>query len=185
MKKEIHILGIDDMPFSFGDKTVGIIGVVMRGNSYIEGILRTTITVDGTDSTPVLIRLIAGTKHLKQLRAVMVDGASLGGFNVVDGEKIFRETGLPVMTVTRNKPDEGKMKEALKKHFDDWEERWGIINRGEIKKLELPYPLYVKCWGIPLDDATDIIKVSIVRGAIPEPIRVAHLMASGIKTGES
>jgi len=35
MKKKVHILGIDDMPFSFGDKKVDIVGVIMRGNSCI------------------------------------------------------------------------------------------------------------------------------------------------------
>ena len=52
MKREIHILGIDDMPFSFGDRDTDIVGVVMRGNSYVEGILRSTVTVDGMDATP-------------------------------------------------------------------------------------------------------------------------------------
>ncbi|HHH78030.1 MAG TPA: DUF99 family protein, partial [Thermoplasmatales archaeon] len=44
---------------------------------------------------------------------------------------------------------------------------------------------YVKCWGISFEDAEDAIKYSIVRGAVPEPLRVAHLIASGMKTGES
>ncbi len=185
MKKEIHILGIDDMPFSFGDEKVDVVGVVMRGNSYVEGILRATVTVDGTDATPALIKLIGRTKHRKQLKVAMLDGAALGGFNVVDGEQIYEKTGLPVITVTKDKPDEEKMKEALKKHFDDWEGRWDVISKGEMKKLELEYTLYIKCWGISFEDAKDVIKFSIVRGAIPEPLRVAHLIASGIKTGES
>lgn len=185
MKREIHILGIDDMPFSFGDEKVDIVGVVMRGNSYIEGILKSTITVDGMDATPVLIKLIDRTKHRKQLKVAMVDGAALGGFNVVDGEKIYERTGLPLITVTKSKPDAQRMLEALKSHFENWEKRWEIINRGEIRALELDYPLYIKCWGISFDDAKDVIKLSVVRGAVPEPLRVAHLVASGIKTGES
>jgi len=50
MKKEIRILGIDDMPFSFGDKKVDVVGVVMRGGIYLEGVLKTTIDVDGRDA---------------------------------------------------------------------------------------------------------------------------------------
>ncbi|RLF45363.1 MAG: hypothetical protein DRN17_02700 [Thermoplasmata archaeon] len=185
MKKKIHILGIDDMPFSFGDEKVDIVGVVMRGNSYIEGVLRTTITVDGKDATSALIKLIAGTRHRGQLRVAMMDGATLGGFNVVDGEEVYEKTGLPIITVTKEKPNEEKMKNALRKHFDDWKERWEIINKGDMKKVELAYPLYIKCWGIKFGEAKEVIKLSIVRGAIPEPLRIAHLIASGIKTGES
>lgn len=185
MKREIHILGIDDMPFSFGDRDTDIVGVVMRGNSYVEGILRSTVTVDGMDATPVLVKLIRNTKHREQLKVTMVDGASLGGFNVVDGEKIYEETGLPTITVTKSKPDGRKMLEALRNHFENWEERWEVISRGEMRKIDLKYPLYVKCWGISFEDAEDAIKYSIVRGAVPEPLRVAHLIASGMKTGES
>jgi len=185
MKREIHILGIDDMPFLFGDKSVDIVGVVMRGNSYVEGILRATVTVDGMDATPVLVKLIKNTKHREQLKVAMVDGAALGGFNVVDGEQIYERTGLPVITVTKSKPDSEKMRAALRNHFDNWEERWKVINRGEMKRLDLKYPLYIKCWGISFEDAEDAIKFSIVRGAVPEPLRIAHLIASGIKTGES
>ncbi|MEA2054886.1 MAG: DUF99 family protein [Candidatus Thermoplasmatota archaeon] len=185
MKKEIRILGIDDMPFSFDDEVVDVIGVVMRGNHYIEGVLRTTIEVDGMNSTPSLTKLINNTRHSKQLKVVMVDGGALGGFNVVDIEKINEGTGVPIMTVTRNEPDEEKIKEALKKHFDDWEERWKILNKGEIKKLELNYPLYVKYSGIQPGEVREVVRLSIVRGAIPEPIRIAHLIATGIKTGES
>ena len=185
MKKKVHILGIDDMPFSFGDKKVDIVGVIMRGNSYIEGVLRTTIEVDGRDATSALAELINRTRHREQLRVAMVDGAALGGFNVVDGEEIYGETGLPIITVTKEKPDEKKMIGALKKHFDDWEERWKIISKGEMKKLELEYPLYIKCWGISFEDAKNVIKFSTIRGAIPEPLRVAHLIASGMKKGES
>ena len=75
--------------------------------------------------------------------------------------------------------------EALKKHFDDWKERWEIINKGRTEEILLRYPVYVKYFGLKREEATEIIKLSIIRGAIPEPIRVAHLIATGIKKGES
>ena len=36
-----------------------------------------------------------------------------------------------------------------------------------------------------LEEAKEIIKLSTIRGVIPEPIRMAHLIASGITRGES
>jgi hypothetical protein len=185
MKKEIRILGIDDMPFSFGDEKVDIVGVVMRGRTYLEGVLKTTIDVDGKDATQKIIEMVEKTKHRKQLKIIMIDGIALGGFNVVDGYEIYKKTGLPVITITRNKPDMKKIKEALKKHFDDWQERWKIINRKETEEIKLKYPAYVKYFGLSKEDVEDIIKLSTIRGAIPEPIRVAHLIATGIKKGES
>jgi endonuclease V-like protein UPF0215 family len=46
-------------------------------------------------------------------------------------------------------------------------------------------PIYIKCAGISLAEAKEIIKLSTIRGVVPEPIRVAHLIASGITRGES
>ncbi|OYT58713.1 hypothetical protein B6U81_07365 [Thermoplasmatales archaeon ex4484_30] len=185
MKKEIRILGIDDMPFSFEDEYVDIVGVILRGNSYIEGVIKATIEVDGMDATPVIISLIKNTKHRGQLKVIMIDGIALGGFNVVDGGRIYDEAGIPVLTITRNKPHSEKIKEALQKHFEDWEERWNIINKGRTEELCGKYPLYIKRFGIGIKEAEEVIKISTIRGAIPEPLRIAHLIATGIKTGES
>jgi hypothetical protein len=185
MKQEIRILGVDDMPFTFDDEHVGVVGVVMRGNHYIEGVLHTDIEVDGTDATERLIELITSSRHAGQLRAVMVDGGALGGFNVVDGQRLHQATNIPTMTVTANEPDREALVAALKQHFDDWRHRWDIMQKGELCRVPLRYPLYVKPFGLTLEEATEMIKLSIMRGALPEPLRVAHLIATGIKTGES
>ncbi len=185
MKKEIRIVGIDDMPFSFNDSFTDIVSVVMRGGRYLEGVLKATIEVDGMDATDKIIRMLKGSRHMGQIRIIMINGIALGGFNIVDCEKIFNSTDIPVITVARKKPDIGKIEEALKNHFDDWEERINLIRKGETEEIKLRYPVYVKYFGIERSSTIDAIKLSIVRGAIPEPIRIAHLIATGIKKGES
>ncbi|RLF33495.1 MAG: hypothetical protein DRM98_02210, partial [Thermoplasmata archaeon] len=111
---------------------------------------------------------------------------ALGGFNVVDIEEVYSSTGLPVITVTRDKPDFVKIKNALKKNFSDWKNRLNIMKKGRLYKVETRYnPIYVKCAGLEVEEAKGIIKLSTIRGGIPEPIRVAHLIASGITRGES
>jgi len=147
--------------------------------------MKEDITIDGIDSTDTIINMIERSKHKKQLKIIMIDGVALGGFNVVDGERIWNETGIPVITLTRNKPDMEGIKKALKKHFSDWKKRWEIINNGEIHEINLKYTVYARFFGIEKKDGVDAIKLSIIRGAIPEPIRVAHLIATGIKKGES
>ena len=185
MKKEIRILGIDDMPFSFNDERVDIVGAITRGGIYLEGILKTTIEVDGKDSTEKIIEMVGRSRHRGQIKIIMVNGIALGGFNILDCEKIFHATSIPVITVARKKPDIKKIEEALKKHFNDWKERIDLVNKGKTEEINLRYPLYIKYFGIERIKAIDAIKLSIVRGAIPEPIRVAHLIATGIKKGES
>ncbi len=186
MKAQIRILGIDDSPFTFNDKHSSIIGVVMRGSSYIECILHDQVSVDSTDATFVCKKMIQKTRHKKQLKAILLDGISLGGFNVVDINELYSYTNIPVITVTRDKPNFVKIEKALKKNFKDGKDRLTLIKKGRLHKVKTSYnPIFVKCVGLSIDEAKEIIKISTIRGVIPEPIRVAHLIASGLKRGES
>jgi len=179
-------MGIDDSPFFFSEKYANIVGVVMRGGSYLEGVLKDQVSIDGDDATFVCKNMIVNTRHKKQIKAVLVDGVALGGFNVVDIEKLYDETGIPIITITRDKPDFDKIKIALKKNFENWEKRWVLLSKGDLYKVKTKHnPIYVKCVGLSIDETKEIIKLSTIRGVIPEPIRVAHLIASGITRGES
>ncbi len=186
MKSQIRLLGIDDSPFTFTEKYGMVIGVIMRGGEYLESVLRRHIIIDGNDATFVCKDMIKKTRHRKQLKAMLLDGIALGGFNVVDINDVFKSTNLPVITITRDKPDFEKIKNALNKNFDDWEQRLALMKNGKIYKVETNHnPIYVKCAGIDIGEAKEIIKISTIRGVVPEPIRVAHLIASGITRGES
>lgn len=186
MKQEIRILGIDDSPFKFRDVTVMIIGVVMRAKGYLEGVLKSEVEVDGRDANEKLSEMINSSRFKEQIKYVMLDGVALGGFNVVDIDKLNSDTKLPIITVTRDKPNFENIRDALQSHFDDWEERWEIIKRGELLKIETEHkPIYVKFSGVEEKEVKEIIKKSTVRGVIPEPIRVAHLIATGVSNNES
>ena len=186
MKKQIRLLGIDDSPFRFTDKYAMVIGVVMRGGEYIEGVLRRHVIVDGTDATYVCKDMITKTKHKKQLRAALLDGIAFGGFNIVDIEEVYNTTNVPVITITRDKPDFSKIKIALKKNFDDWETRFDMMSKGKMHEIKTKHnPIFVKSVGLDIDETKEIIKLSTIRGVVPEPIRVAHLISSGVTRGES
>jgi len=186
MKKQIRILGIDDSPFTFTDKYSTIIGAVMRGGEYLECVLSSQVSIDGNDATDICIEMIQNTKHRQQLKAAMLDGVALGGFNIVDIQRLYDSTNLPIITITRDKPDFVKIKEALEKNFHDWEKRWETLKKGNLFTVKTEHsPIYVKCVGIKIEEAKEIINISTIRGVIPEPIRVAHVIASGVVKGES
>ena len=186
MKQQIRLLGVDDSPFSFNDKYGIVIGVVMRGGQYLECVLKRQISIDGDDATYVCKDIIEKSRHRKQLKAMLLDGIALGGFNVVDIEKIYNDTNLAVITITRDEPDFVKIKKALQKNFTDWKTRFDLMKNGKIYKLKTKHnPIFVKCAGIDIEEAKEIIKLSTIRGVIPEPIRMAHLIASGVTRGES
>jgi endonuclease V-like protein UPF0215 family len=187
VKEEIRILGIDDGPFTKDDKEVIVIGVVYRGGEFIDGLLRTFVEIDGLDATEKLAKMINSSRHKQQLKVIMLDGITLGGFNVVDVKKLYSETKIPIIVINRKVPDLKSIKTALEKNFEDFEKRWRmILNAGKIKELKLEkFSLYYQNIGLEDEEAEEVILTSMKHAQIPEPLRVAHLIATGIVKGES
>lgn len=184
IKPEIRILGIDDSALFY--EKVMIVGAIFRGGDWIDGVLRSEITKDGLDATEVICKMITKSKHHGQIRAVILDGITYGGFNVVDIQILYRETGIPVIVVMRSYPDFEKIRSALK-YFPDGEERWILIKRaGKIEKISgEKNSIYIQRAGIGLETVKKILRLTSIRSNIPEPLRVAHLIATGIILGES
>ena len=137
LKSEIRILGFDDGPFESKDETVPVIGVVYRGGKYPDGFLRTDIKVDGLDATEKLVKLINSSRHKQQLKVIMLDGITLGGFNIVDIKQLHKETNIPVIVINRKHPDLKEVKSALK-NFKDFEQRWKmVLDAGKIIEFNL------------------------------------------------
>lgn len=187
IKSEIRILGFDDGPFTKKSKRVLLVGVVFRGGKFLEGVLRTYVKVDGLDATQKTIKLINSSRHKQQLKIIMLDGITVGGFNLIDIKEVNEETGLPAIVINRKKPNLRDVRKALKK-FDDFNRRWQIIrNAGKIKKMVTVKgkELFYQNVGISDEETEEIINLSISRSDIPEVLRVAHIIASGIVKGES
>jgi len=186
MKDQARILGLDDSRFTFQDEHVAIVGVVMRADGYMEGVMVNKVRVDGDDANEVLTRMINASRYKKQLRLVLTDGIAFGGFNIIDLEKLSHDTALPAAGVTRKMPSFEDMKKALKHHFKDWEGRYDVICKGKMIRIPTEhYPVYAKGFGMPEAELTLAIKKTILRGALPEPIRVAHIIATALAIGES
>jgi endonuclease V-like protein UPF0215 family len=181
MKSEVRILGIDDAPFERDkDKEVLVVGTVFRGASQLDCVMSTYVELDGSDSTDKIIRMIKSTSSSEQVRYIMIDGIAFAGFNVVDINKLNKETTLPVIVVTRNKPDQEGIRKALLK-LKDGERKWEIIqDAGEVHVLNNVFFQFVGC---PLDEAQEVIRLSTKNSFLPEPIRIAHIIASGVTRG--
>ncbi len=183
IKKEARIIGFDDGPFrKLKDKETIVIGAIYRGGLCLEGIISFHVKVDGSEATSKLIKAINKTKHKGQLQYIMTDGIAFGGFNVIDINEVCKKTKLPFFVVMRKKPDMEKFVNAIK-HLDDFEKRMKIVRKaGEIKKIN---NLYVQSAGLTMKKIEELLKISCTRSNIPEPLRAAHLIASGVVDGES
>ncbi|MDP3765370.1 MAG: DUF99 family protein [Nanoarchaeota archaeon] len=182
VKKEIRVVGIDDAPFDkFNDSKVLVVGVVMRGGSWIDGILSAKVNVDGNDSTKKIIEMINKCKFKPQLQCIFLDGIAVGGFNVIDVKELSKKTSLPVIVVIRRMPDIATIKKILIKIKK--QQKIKLIEKaGDVVKID---NIYAQLTGIDFENARKVLKVTCTRSLIPEPIRLAHLIASGVTVGES
>jgi endonuclease V-like protein UPF0215 family len=186
LKPEMRILGIDDSPLV--GKDILVVGAVLRGGGWLDGLLSTHIEKDGTDATERLASMITESRNYGQIRVAMLGGVTFGGFNVVDIAELERRTGLPVIAVMRRLPDMEGIRRALK-NLDHHELRYeAILNAGEISEARTKWrggPVYFQCKGMEKEDAARLIADTAVHSRLPEPVRVAHIIATGVVLGES
>lgn len=90
-----------------------------------------------------------------------------------------------MVVVVRKKPDILAMEDALRKHFRDAEERIALLRKTPPLVELVPDKLYFQTVGLDEKTAAEVIKVTTRTGFIPEPLRLAHMIASAVMTGES
>jgi hypothetical protein len=145
--------------------------------------MRTQVEIDGMDATEKIASMVTESPHYDQLRIIMLNGVTMAGFNVVDIKKLYRKVKLPVIAVTRDKPNFDDIKKALQ-NLPQSEERWKAIEKaGEIIEVQTrsgKEPIYAHVAGLSKEDAIHILKSTSTRSNIPEALRVAHIIASGL-----
>lgn len=181
IKPEIRVLGIDDGKHVFRSKTrVPIVGVVYRGGLWLDGVMSTSVLVDGFDATEAVSKMITSSPHYRQLRVIMLSGVTYAGFNIIDVVALNETTKLPVIAITREKPNLDRIRLALS-NLERSEERFNtLLKAGEIVNVKINgNKIFMQTAGILCEDAQKIVALTSTRSSIPEPLRVAHLIASG------
>lgn len=183
MKHLLRVLAIDDGYFKPRQKGETIlVGVVSRLDSQIEGILSTKVQVDGLDSTKQISSMLLNSKFSNQISFILLSGLNFAGFNIVDLKKLFARTGIPIIIVFRKMPRMHKIEAALGK-FRDWKKRMNLIAQaGEIFHCS---KIHFQVHGTDAKTAASVLRKTIKHSNLPEPLRLAHLIASGVSIGES
>ena len=181
-KRDVRVMAVDDGPFQFGDSETFLVGLVVRGSSYLEAAYMGLVEVDGTNVTEVIEGLVDVSKQGDQLKAMFLDGLTFAGFNVVDIDALHEATGIPVITVVDKTPSGEDILSALKANFKDWERRWKLLSAPAVHRFELPDGAALTCHlaGIEEAEARELVRLTTVRGHIPEPLRMADLIASAL-----
>lgn len=182
IKSEIRVLGVDDGKFiAHTQGTVMVVGVVFRGGCWLDGVMHTRIAIDGFDATEQIASMISKSPHYKQLRLIMLNGITFAGFNIVDIKRLNLATKLPIIVLMREKPDLDAIRKALN-NLPKSDERWNIIlNAGRILEVCCRNKkIFMEIVGISEVEAIEVVQLTSTRSSFPEPLRVAHIIASGI-----
>ena len=178
-----HVVGFDDAPFErshSGD--VLVVGAVFAGNR-LDGVISTKVRRDGANAAQRLIDCLTGSKYFDQLQAILLQGIAFAGFNVVDLQRLHEATGLPVLVVARYRPDLQAIRKALLEKVPGGARKWRLIEAAG--PMEPMAGLYVQRCGITPGNAARLLASLQQNSQLPEPLRVAHMIAGGVTTGES
>jgi endonuclease V-like protein UPF0215 family len=174
-KRGLRALGIAES-FS-GRASSTMAGVVMRKDLRIDGVALASLTVGGMDATGAVLGIIASLAR-RDINVVMVSGSVVAWFNILDPEAISRTTGLPLIVVTYE--DSEGLEGDILHHFPGDEDRLRAYRRlGDRVPVLLGEgaQVFIRPTGIAPEDAARILRDFTRDGKVPEPVRVARLVA--------
>jgi endonuclease V-like protein UPF0215 family len=178
-----YVVGFDDAPFDRSHRgDVAIIGAVFNG-ARLEGVIRGKVRRDGANATSSIARLIERSRFRPSLQAVLLQGVTVAGFNVVDLDALSARLGLPVVAVCRRRPDLDRIQRALLTAVPGGKRKWSLIARlGRVRRHR---DVYVQMAGVDWDRAVALVDRFAFNSNLPEPLRTAHLIAAALGRGQS
>jgi endonuclease V-like protein UPF0215 family len=183
MRRFSHVMGFDDAPFARAQRGDVLVVGTLFAAGRLDGIVSGCIRRDGANSTRVLAALSRGSRFGAHLHAILLQGIALGGFNVVDIAALHAATRLPVLVVARRRPDLAAIRSALLGRVPGGARKWRLIEKaGPMEPLG---PVFVQRAGLERDEAVALLAATTTHGNLPEPLRVAHLVAGGLGSGAS
>ena len=179
-----NCVGIDDGPFlsrRLGGSTAPLVVAQLNGPHLVKARVG-RISVDGLDATAVASRLLGSLQPLDS--PILLAGATFAGFNIINPRVLQRRFRTPTIVVIGSRPIDRAVKRALVKHFPDWRKRWRILSAlgplHQVRTFRNEGPIFYEAFGCDDDEARGILKEWAYVSRIPEPLRVAGLVARGL-----
>jgi endonuclease V-like protein UPF0215 family len=158
VKKEIRTLGLASKRTGSEDEFL-VVGVVFRGNHWLDGVMRTTASK--ADITHRSVEMITASRHHPQIRAILIHGDLLLDGITIDPCSLSRETMRPVIALNfKGEP-----------RSDDPDLKVYALDK-EVEGT----PSY--SIGLESRIADEILRVASRDSDLPEALRVAELLLS-------
>lgn len=177
------MLGIDDGPFEkhAPGASAPLVGVMMEGSDLVEAVAITRFPVDGEAVSDFLADWIEGLRFRPALQAVLFTGITLAGLALLEPRRLAERLDLPVLVVNRRPPLNEPLRHALATA--------GLASRTALLD-QAPSSfatdgLHVAVAGADPVWARQLLLRTRGKSNLPEALRLAHLIARALVTGES
>ena len=176
-KPGIRALGVAES-FRLGQRRSVLAGVVMRSDFVIDGVALGRSAVGGDDATTSIASLFRRLRR-NDVNLVMVSGAILSLYNIIDVDLLSKRTKLPVVCLTYK--ETAGIEGSIRRHFPQGaEEKLAAYRRlgGRARvTLKTGHRVYVRTAGLDPQETKGVLDTFTLQGSIHEPVRVAKLLA--------
>jgi len=176
-KKGLRGLAIAES-FREEDKISTLAGVVMRRDFVIDGFVFGQTTVEGNDATDSVLQLYKKLER-DDISFLIISGLIISMYNIVDIKKIWTAIQIPIIGVTyeESKGIEAAIKHHFPNSYQSKIEKYHKLGTRTKISLHTGHDLYVRIEGCTIDETKNLLNTLTIQGAIPEPLRVAHMLA--------
>jgi len=183
-KRAIRALGIAESFRPKAEKST-LAGVVVRTDLVVDGFVLGAATVGGEDATRAVLSMYRKLKR-EDVNLLMLAGCVISRYNIIDVDEVARKSGLPVVCLTYN--ESAGLEDAIRRHFDRPEGRLESYRRLGPRAtvlLRTGQKVYVRTAGISREDTKSVLEAFTLQGGVPEPVRVAKLLARSARPGRA
>jgi hypothetical protein len=175
-KRAIRVFGVAES-FRKGDAVSALAGVVMRSDLVIDGACFGGATVGGDDATSSLVGMYRSLGR-DDVNVLMLSGCIISHYNIVDVDAVASRTQRPVICLTYR--ESAGVESAIRLHFREAEEKvrlYRMLGARVRMVLGTGQAVYARLASISEQDAKRVVESFTLQGGLPEPVRVAKLLA--------
>lgn len=176
-KPGIRALGVAES-FRQEQRWSQLAGVVMRSDLVVDGAAFGKTRVGGDDATAQVLSLYRRLRR-NDINLIMVSGAVLSLYNIVDVDSLSARARLPVVCLTYK--ETSGIEGSIRRHFPaDADAKLAAYRRLGGRRgvgLRTGKRVFVRAAGMEAGEVKRVLDAFTLQGSVPEPVRVAKLLA--------
>jgi len=177
-KKGIRVLGISESFIKNKSKKSILTGLIMRADLVIDGFSFSKTTVGGMDATESVLEIYQKLGR-EDINLVFLNGCVISWFNIIDLKRVYRDIARPIICITYEKSEglEKYLTEYFSPKAEDRIAKYKENGEREEFKLHTGKKIFARYLGLDREDTIHALNKFTLHGSIPEPLRVARLLA--------